>query len=653
MQAETGGNKTMGIIYFDICAIPLFLMILFVCYSRKMTNGNANHLFIAVVLLSLVSTIADLGMEIADNMVPLSGAGYMICTVSAYLYLALRNATNAVLLLFLLYLTQTSFLIRKKWVKIVFCLPYAAILVMLVQNPFTFSAFSVTAEDGYSRGPLMLAFYGMALIYGIIGFIYCIYCRRYFPVKKWIALLSVYVLSHLAVLIQFFHPELLLEMFCTAVGEMMILLTVMRPEERMDNEVGMLSWTSYQSDIRNILLSKEHVQIIVMQMLNCLEIRNYLGDQKYNEYLSRIMDGIRSIQWKHPHRSELYLERPGTIYIITDAEDALTKSGGECLLSTISEKISNDTGTGVSLKSQVCLINCPEDLKKKEDILSLGHKFHKICSQDQSVVCAEEIVHSKTFTIEAHIEEILDRAIKENHIEMYYQPIYDIRSGCFRSAEALARIQDPEYGLISPGIFIPAAETQGLIIPLGDAVLDLVFRFISEHDLGALGLSYIEVNLSVAQCMESSLPEKIRKLQQAYGVDPGQVNLEITETTFENISDIMLKNVNELIRMGYSFALDDYGIGYSSIQRVNHLPLKLIKLDKSMLDEISNENGRIILEYTMRMMQDTGKWIVAEGAETRDAVELLENMGCDYIQGFYFSRPLPSEEFLCFIRKHL
>ena len=171
----------------------------------------------------------------------------------------------------------------------------------------------------------------------------------------------------------------------------------------------------------------------------------------------------------------------------------------------------------------------------------------------------------------------------------------------------------------------------------------------AEHDLDALGLSYIEINLSVAQCMQSSLPEKIKALQEKYGVDPGQINLEITETTFENISQIMLENVNELIRMGYSFALDDYGIGYSSIQRVNHLPLKLIKIDKSMLDEVVSDNGRMILEHTVRMMQSIDKQLVAEGAETRDEVDMLELMDCDYIQGFYFSKPLPAEEFLRFI----
>ena len=638
----------MSIIYFDICSIPLFLIILFVCYSRKMTKGSANRLFILVVLLSLFSAVTDLGMEIANNMAPMNLAGLIVCNASTYIYLTLRNATNVVLLLFLLALTRTTFLLKKPWAKIAFFIPYVGILVMLAQNPFTNSAFTITAETGYSRGPLMLAFYGIALVYGLVGLAYCIYCRRYLPLNKWGALLSIYVLGHIAVLIQFFYPELLMEMFSTAVGEMIIMLSIMRPEERMDIEVGMLSWASYQSDLKNIILSGERVQIIVIRMPNSREIRNYLGDHEYNKYLSGIASGIRAIGWNHLHRLEIYYERPGTIYLISDTDEIGIENVGERLMSAAGDHIRRYTEKGVRFDPQICLIRCPDDLDKVKDIIGLGHKFHKI-DDCRRTVCAGELVHSKTFAVETHIEEILDRAIRNDGVVMYYQPIYDVRSGCFHSAEALARIIDPEYGVISPSVFIPAAETQGFIIPIGDAVLDHVFRFVSEHDPDALGLSYIEVNLSVAQCMESSLPDKIRALQQKYGVDPGRINLEITETTFENISEIMVENVNKLIRMGYSFALDDYGIGYSSIQRVNSIPLKLIKIDKSMLDEIGSANGRMILEHTIRMMQSIGKQIVVEGAETGEAVDILKNMNCDYIQGFYFSKPLSSDDFIRFV----
>ena len=641
----------MRIVYFDMCAIPLFLMILFVCYSRRMTKGNANRMFIVLVIVSLFTTVADLGMEIADNRVPLSETGRILCCMSTYLYMTLRHATNALLLLFLLALTRTGFLIRKRWVQTLFALPYAVIMALLVQNLLTHSAFTITAESGYVRGPLMMVFYGIAMLYGIAGLAYCIYCRRYLPANKWTALLVTYILEHVAVLVQFFRPDLLVEMFMTAAGEMLIMLSVIRPEERMDIGVGMLSWKAYQTDIENVIRSGNHVQIIVIRLLNCREIRNYLGEYRYYRYMAEVADGLRGLRWKRRHNIELYFERPGTIYLIADEDENDPENVGERLLAEAGELVRQYPGTGVRFEPRVCLIRCPKDLHSPKDIFSLGHTFHRTGSRHATAFRAGEIVNSRDFTIEAHIDEILDRALREDHIEMYYQPIYDVRAGRFHAAEALARIVDPEYGMISPAVFIPAAETMGFILPIGDRVLEKVFRFLSEHPPEETGLDCIDLNLSVAQCMESRLPEKIRAAQQKYGTDPRRINLEITETTFENISETVFENVRELIGMGYRFALDDYGIGYSSIQRVNHLPLEFIKIDKSMLDESATENGRKILEHTVRMMQSIGKQVVAEGAETQEAVELLQHMGCDFIQGYYYARPMPQDEFISFMRK--
>ena len=375
-------------------------MILIICYTRKMDRGNANRLYIAVVSLSLFTAIADLGMEVTSNMAPLTEAQRVVCCVSTYLYLALRNANNLVLLLFLLTLTRTTFLIRKRSTQIVLLLPYLCILFVLLQNPFTHNTFTITAEAGYARGPWMAAIYGIALIYGIIGLVYCVYCRRFLPKYKWIALLSVYVLAHLAVLIQLFHHELLLEMFFTALGELLILFSIMRPEERMDSEVGMQSWFSYQTDLNNIIHTGEAVQIVIIQILNCREIRNFLGDHRYNAYLSEIATGIRAFPWRHPHQVELYYERPGTIYLITGPDETDAEHIRENLMYGAADSLKQYSEMGVRPETQVCLIHCPKDLDNVKDIISLGHRFPKIGSRKQHTFHASDIVNSRDFAIE-------------------------------------------------------------------------------------------------------------------------------------------------------------------------------------------------------------------------------------------------------------
>ena len=249
------------------------------------------------------------------------------------------------------------------------------------------------------------------------------------------------------------------------------------------------------------------------------------------------------------------------------------------------------------------------------------------------------------------MNDILTRAIKNEAFEVYYQPIYSIWDHKFISAEALLRLNDDRYGQISPSAFIPEAERRGLILPIGDFVLDAVHKFASQNELEKLGLSYIEINLSVAQCLEKELPNKLTALRNKYKVSPNKVNLEITETV-ENIGNVMDDNLKALSEQGYTFSLDDYGVGYSNIQRVSKLPLKIVKIDKSLVDNMNTPSGKSIMNNTVRMMKDIKKELVIEGVETQEDYEALRKMGCDFIQGFYFSKPLPAQQFIEFLKKN-
>ena len=130
------------------------------------------------------------------------------------------------------------------------------------------------------------------------------------------------------------------------------------------------------------------------------------------------------------------------------------------------------------------------------------------------------------------------------------------------------------------------------------------------------------------------------------------VNFEITESLLDSMSYVMDANIKKLSDMGYSFSLDDYGVGYSNIQRLRKLPLSMIKIDKSMVDDIFTEDGGVIIKNTVRMMQGINKKLIMEGAETKETVEMLSSLSCEYIQGFYFSKPLPEEDFINFLKQN-
>ena len=589
-------------------------------------------------------------MEYVVNPLPITGGAVVLGTAISFTYKLLRNSCNLVYLVYVFLITKTDYRLHQfKW-RAALGIPYAALVVVLLQNFFTHNVFVVTAEGGYSRGPALIALYLITFYYWIIGTGYCFCCRRYLSTGKWIALLSVYVLTFISVLVELVKPVLMVEMLFTSIGMMMILLMVMRPEETIDASVKMSSWKAYQDDLRNILATGQIVQIAVVQLVNAIEIRTYIGEDEFNNYISELGDELEKVCVAKHINADIYFERPASIYITTRNMKADLVSLLTAFEAAAQKRIQSYIDKGVRSDPKVCIIQCPSDLNEFQDIVNLGHRFTQFGEHDRIIHRASELKKARDYEVTSHIDEILNRAITEDTLEMFYQPIYDVKEKRFRSAEALARVRDTRYGMVSPAVFIPAAEDTGLILPMGEKILDAVYRFISENDLATMGLSYIEINLSVAQCLQRDLPEIVRRLQEKYDIDPSWVNFEVTETLLGNLNTIMEKNVRELADMGYTFSLDDYGVGYSNIQRLRTLPLRIIKIDKSMVDDMFSEDGEAIIRNTVHMMQEIHKELIVEGVETREAVEVCDSLSCDFIQGYYYSRPLPADEFVSFLK---
>ena len=637
--------------YFDICAIPIYLMILHTYFTRKMTKFRSFRMFMIMGVTSLLCAILDILMEFVVNPVPLTQAEVVLGTIISFSYKLLRNSGLAIYLVFIFAITKTDQRISSLKNRLLLWAPNILVVILLIQNFFTGNVFSVTMSEGYQRGPLLMVLYGVAVVYMIEGIGYCLICRKYFESSKWVALISVYILTAIAVLIQFLFPKLMVEMFSTALGMLMVMMIVMRPEESVDSTIGIQTFKTFRNDLHNIVLSKEKVTLTVIHIPQAENNRNYLGDENYAAFISEITENMEKYLDTLNHDYQIYFEHPDNIYLIFGSQSrGVEEALDSCLRMTRIYLKQNEKE--VWFDPQICLIRYPEDINDETEIINLCHRFTMFGGRNQKVFRASEIVSSRDFTIQNNIDDILERAINNEELKMYYQPIFSVKENIFHSAEALARIIDREYGTISPNVFIPAAERSGAIIPLGERIIDQVFRFISEHELQKLDIAYIEINLSVAQLLQYDLPDVIQRLQKKYNIDPSMINFEITESLLDSMSYVMDANIKKLSEMGYNFSLDDYGVGYSNIQRLRKLPLSMIKIDKSMVDDIFTEDGGVIIKNTIRMMQGINKKLIMEGAETKETVDLLSSLSCEYIQGFYFSKPLPGEEFISFLEQN-
>lgn len=302
----------------------------------------------------------------------------------------------------------------------------------------------------------------------------------------------------------------------------------------------------------------------------------------------------------------------------------------------------------LNLIPYVCLAKCPEDIDNFQSLISFGTDFHEKLPYNGEVIHADGSTVKSMVSLLTGMDSIIERALANHGFHVYYQPIYSIEKKRFVSAEALLRLIDEKEGFISPEIFIPAAEKSGAIHKIGDYVLTEVFQFIASSEYKKLGLEYIEINLSVSQCMHHGLADSILESMSRYGVSSNQVNLEITESAASYDQSVMSENLEQLSAAGLTFSLDDYGTGYSNMYRIAALPLKIVKLDKTF---VNNQNSKMwtILQNTVRMIKDLNMEIVVEGIETEEMVKKFSDLKCDFIQGYFFSKPIPQREFVEFI----
>jgi EAL domain-containing protein (putative c-di-GMP-specific phosphodiesterase class I) len=203
---------------------------------------------------------------------------------------------------------------------------------------------------------------------------------------------------------------------------------------------------------------------------------------------------------------------------------------------------------------------------------------------------------------------------------------------------------------VPPGEFIPVAEDNGLIVPLGIEIFRQVCQFLSTGAPQERGLEYIEVNLSVAQFDQESPADFVQRIMSGYNVDSRWINLEITETASSSAKQVLLKNMNKLIQKGVHFSLDDFGTGRSNLDYFVEMPVNIIKFDYSFIQGyFKSLKARYVVESMVELMRKMGLPVVAEGVETREQLETMRQLGVSYVQGFYFSRPVPKDDFLAFL----
>jgi len=240
----------------------------------------------------------------------------------------------------------------------------------------------------------------------------------------------------------------------------------------------------------------------------------------------------------------------------------------------------------------------------------------------------------------------IHEAIKRNEFEVYYQPIVGVRDQAIVAAEALIRWKHPKYGYISPEVFIPIMEKTGFIVELGRYVLDEVLKQQKRWELFKFKRIEISINMSLLEIETVGFVENVERQLAHHQVDPELIKFEITEGSAMTNEELADTQFLALKKLGISLSLDDFGTGYTSFSYLKKFPASILKIDKTLVDNIlSNQEDQRIIKAIIELGHTLGMKIVAEGIEDALMFQMIASYGCDYMQGYYFSKPLPVFEF--------
>lgn len=270
---------------------------------------------------------------------------------------------------------------------------------------------------------------------------------------------------------------------------------------------------------------------------------------------------------------------------------------------------------------------------------SIKNQYH------QYFAVYDDSLRSKLLREQA-ITSVMEQALDEGQFVVYLQPKYSLKDDCMAGAEALVRWFHPEWGFMSPGEFIPLFEKNGFIPRLDQFVWEQVCRQLGEWKEKGYPLLPISVNISRADVFQENLSDIILALTEKYGIDPAYLHLEITESAYVEKPDQIIKTAEDLRKLGFNVELDDFGSGYSSFNMLSQMSLDILKLDmKFIQNELARPADRSFLKDIINMAHRADLAVVAEGVETREQMNRLHAAGCDYVQGYFFAKPMPIQEY--------
>lgn len=535
-----------------------------------------------------------------------------------------------------------------KWQVILAVTPF---VLAAVTSVFASIEYIVDEHGAYSTGLMVYILYGSIVVYVLAT---CVLLFRknnnvskesnadYARARITVAVgLGIWIV---VALIQFITKYVLISSIGNSLMLLYIYLNFENPKRYADDETDTLNRQAFHIMVPEMLARRRTFWLVNFTVDDNDQISRSMGYDAMKVILRTAADRLRTVV----PRSGFFHSRSNTLSVFVsdrDQLDALLKRAG-----TADFQVPWNNGT-FKPQYHITIMECPKYGGTSDEIYdTMGYvmEHHRHHEKGHVLWVDEETIRNRDYS--KQVLAVLTKAVQEKAFDVVYQPIWSTQENRFASAEALVRLQDcGDLGFISPEIFIPMAEQHGMIGEIGSIVFEKVCSFASENRLWEKGVNYIEVNLSGMQSVDPALPAQLMSVMHKYGIQPKFINLEITETASIDGGEMLDVNMKRLRSLGCHFSMDDFGTGYSNLAKMAKVHFELVKLDKSLIWPAFGEKPEepmVILNSCIAMILQLGAHIVAEGVETQEQADFLTEQGVNYLQGYYYSKPISGDTFL-------
>lgn len=613
-------------IEFQIAGFCVVLLLAILFTTKRSLNLYSSKIFMDIMGVTLVLLFTDILSVVAityKDYLPLIWVE-VICKLYVTFLIAIVSSA-------LLYIANDALgeIKHRKFSKIIIGLDLIGAVGVFLLPIKIYSEGRIV----YTYGPCTTFVYAFVMVYFAAIFVIMIAKRKIIYKRRLVAFLVWSLVWIGAAVIQLFDSQLLLVGFATSLGTIVLYVMLENPETNIDRQLGCFNSYAMTNYLNELYGRNEAFHVF-----------SFCFDEIFveqDELIKRLLTKV----YKFKHSYIFKGLNTDFLLVIKDENDA------KIITDFINKEANSTNGEGLLKDVHIAFLEnglkagSSEDIQKLFDYYHL--EFHHVSGETINIITDQMVID---FLNSNKMSEEILLALEEDRVEVHLQPIFSLRTNTFTSAEALVRIRGKDGSLIPPGLFIPVAESTGLIVELGERIFEKTCKFLADYKPWEYGFEYVEVNLSVVQCEQANLSKRLTDIMSKYDISPKRVNLEITETATLNAKKKLLKNMDILMKEGCTFSLDDFGKGESNLMYIVEMPVSIVKLDYDMTKAFHEvPKAKSVVRSVVSMAHEMGLHIVAEGIENEKELESMREVGIDYIQGYYFSKPLPIEQYYSFI----